>query len=84
MCGIAGFYSFQAGELQLRGMCRQIAHRGPDADGFFMQDGVGLGHRRLSIIDLSATANQPMFSDDGDWVIGCFYNRGSCCCVCLH
>ena len=45
-------------------MARCIAHRGPDTDGFFEENGVGLGHRRLSIIDLSAAANQPMFSHD--------------------
>ena len=50
-------------------MCNVLQHRGPDAEGFFFQNKTGLGHRRLSIIDLSAAANQPMYSSDGDWVI---------------
>jgi asparagine synthase (glutamine-hydrolysing) len=64
MCGIAGFYSknnhFSKDELI--NMTNVIAHRGPDADGHFVDNVVGLGHRRLSIIDLSAQANMPMFS----------------------
>ncbi len=71
MCGIAGYYSsdrvFRESELQA--MTRSLAHRGPDADGFFTDAIVGLGHRRLSIIDLSADANQPMTSKDGRYVI---------------
>src|SRR5881394_1103305 len=71
MCGIAGFYdstkSFDRSALEL--MTRCIAHRGPDADGFFTDDIIGLGHRRLSIIDLSAEANQPMFSHDKRYVV---------------
>ncbi len=48
-----------------------LSHRGPDDAGLFFDDkhGVGLGHRRLSIIDLSATGHQPMNSDDGNSVI---------------
>src|SRR5215213_6399969 len=78
MCGIAGFYDStkaraEPGEVSfdrstLESMTRCIAHRGPDADGFFTDDLVGLGHRRLSIIDLSAAANQPMFSNDERYV----------------
>ncbi|HBF87397.1 MAG TPA: asparagine synthase (glutamine-hydrolyzing) [Bacteroidales bacterium] len=64
MCGIAGFYSknnlFSKDELI--NMTNVIAHRGPDADGHFVDNFVGLGHRRLSIIDLSSQANMPMFS----------------------
>jgi len=67
MCGIAGFY--QSGERynlhDLQAMTDAIAHRGPDASGHYLQQKIGLGHRRLSIIDLSEAANQPMLSADG-------------------
>jgi len=46
-----------------------LKHRGPDADGFFHNGHTGLGHRRLSIIDLSTGANQPMYSADGRYII---------------
>jgi asparagine synthase (glutamine-hydrolysing) len=46
-----------------------LAHRGPDATGSFVEEGVSLGHNRLSIIDLSATANQPMHDAEGELVI---------------
>lgn len=64
MCGISGIYSinnkFSKEELEL--MTLSLAHRGPDAAGTFYNNISGLGHRRLSIIDLSASANQPMYS----------------------
>lgn len=71
MCGIAGFLSYgdHFAETDLRKMTDRISHRGPDADGFFYDGKCGLGHRRLSIIDLSDRANQPMFSADGRYVI---------------
>ncbi len=50
-------------------MTDSISHRGPDAEGFFSDRIVGLGHRRLSIIDLSTAANQPMFTSDGRYSI---------------
>jgi asparagine synthase (glutamine-hydrolysing) len=64
MCGITGFYSFQKrfSEVELHLMTDAIAKRGPDAFGYYTDDVVGLGHRRLSIIDLSSVANQPMHS----------------------
>jgi asparagine synthase (glutamine-hydrolysing) len=66
MCGIAGFYSLKKKftEADLQGITNAMQHRGPDAAGFFMNDEktCGLGHRRLSIIDLSEAANQPMAS----------------------
>ena len=68
MCGIAGLYNLHAEEDLLPRMLQSIAHRGPDADGMFETAAtalpVRLGHRRLSIIDLSADANQP-FEKDG-------------------
>ena len=71
MCGIAGFLSFsdQFSESDLRSMTNRISHRGPDADGYYFDGQCGLGHRRLSIIDLSDRANQPMTSADGRYVI---------------
>ncbi|HVZ95736.1 MAG TPA: asparagine synthase (glutamine-hydrolyzing) [Chitinophagaceae bacterium] len=73
MCGISGFICLQntITPAQLKEATHLMAHRGPDAEGFyFSQDEkVGLGHRRLSILDLSANANQPMISGDGRYVI---------------
>src|SRR3989339_2168083 len=71
MCGIAGFYSkkYSITADELKEMTRMLSHRGPDAEGFYFQNHVGLGHRRLSIIDLSEQANQPMTSHSGDSVI---------------
>jgi asparagine synthase (glutamine-hydrolysing) len=66
MCGIAGFYSINQKftESNLKNMTTALSHRGPDADGFFYDGVCGLGHRRLSVIDLSEAANQPMFTPD--------------------
>jgi asparagine synthase (glutamine-hydrolysing) len=72
MCGIAGSFQFsnspQNPEI-IRKMTACIAHRGPDADGYFVEGPVALGHRRLSIIDLSEKANQPIFDTTGRYVI---------------
>jgi len=64
MCGITGFFSLQQNfsESALKQITQAISHRGPDADGFFYDGVCGLGHRRLSILDLSSGANQPMQS----------------------
>lgn len=68
MCGIAGVYHLQTAkpvdEGRVRAMTDVIAHRGPDASGAWVAAGVGLGHRRLSIIDLAGGV-QPMASADG-------------------
>lgn len=71
MCGIAGFLSFEnvLQEAQIYEMTATLSHRGPDAEGVFFDGICGLGHRRLSILDLSEQANQPMFSQDGRYVI---------------
>ncbi len=70
MCGIAGFFTQHPLEQQvIKLMTDAIAHRGPDAEGFYYKDRVALGHRRLSIIDLSAEANQPMYTADKRWII---------------
>ena len=71
MCGIAGFYSqnksfTKEGLIQ---MTSSLAHRGPDAEGFYNEEFVGLGHKRLSIIDLSDAANQPMTSHCNRYLI---------------
>ena len=69
MCGIAGILHFdnsrQVAQDSLRAMCDSIIHRGPDSDGYYTEENVGLGHRRLSIIDLN-TGDQPMFSQERD------------------
>ena len=64
MCGIAGYYGKGDREI-LEKMTRKIAYRGPDAEGFYLDERVGIGHRRLSIIDLSPSGNQPMANEDG-------------------
>lgn len=71
MCGIAGYFSNTeiAHHDELSLMTNAIKHRGPNAAGYYTSAHVGLGHRRLSIIDLSETANQPMYSSCGRYVI---------------
>jgi asparagine synthase (glutamine-hydrolysing) len=65
MCGIAGLWSSAPGSRAIvRAMTAALAHRGPDGEGFYFDDEVGLGHRRLSIIDL-VTGGQPMSTEDG-------------------
>ena len=68
MCGITGIAIFNGGpppsRKQLMAMCDTLFHRGPDADGMDIQDGVALGMRRLSIIDLEG-GSQPIFNEDG-------------------
>ena len=70
MCGICGF----TGEVQnrdkvIRQMTEKITHRGPDADGFFLDDRIAMGFRRLSIIDLSAAGHQPLYNEDETLVL---------------
>ncbi len=72
MCGIAGFSLFNAhegDEKTLEAMGQAILHRGPDAGGTYIDDKIGLCHRRLSILDLSEAGNQPMYSQDDNLVI---------------
>lgn len=72
MCGFAGRINFnkktQIDRTLIKSMCDAIKHRGPDDEGFFIENNVGLGHRRLSIIDLN-TGHQPMFNEDGSIVV---------------
>lgn len=68
MCGIAGFIG-KGDEHTVTRMCDTLALRGPDDSGIYAREGVGLGHRRLSIIDLSPAGHQPMKNEDGTvWV----------------
>lgn len=87
MCGIAGIVSARAGTIDappiapetIRAMTAAVAHRGPDADGFFEGPGLALGHRRLKVIDLEGGA-QPMSNQDQSvWVTynGEIYNHQS-------
>lgn len=80
MCGIAGIFNLRGQPVTHQEMSRvtnAMQHRGPDGEGIYVADNLGLGHRRLSILDLSAKGAQPMASHNGEWVIvfnGCIYN----------
>lgn len=71
MCGIAGINHPKGVQQEmLKQMSDAISHRGPDSEGFFVDGNFGLAHRRLSIIDLSTAANQPMQSGCGRyWMV---------------
>jgi len=72
VCGIAGMVlrpGKAVDETVLEKMTSALRHRGPDAGGLFRDGPVGLGHRRLSIIDTSSAANQPLFNEDGSVVV---------------
>ena len=65
MCGIVGQVNFDNSPVSpsfLKKMTDCIKHRGPDGEGHWIEENVGLGHRRLSIIDLSPAGHQPMIS----------------------
>lgn len=74
MCGITGFIQFDrrrpVDRSVLEKMTRTLTHRGPDSDGYFTDEGVGLGFQRLSIIDLEG-GSQPLFNEDGSLVLLC-------------
>lgn len=67
MCGISGFNWKDEGKIKT--MVSSLDHRGPDAEGIFVASNISLGHNRLSIIDLSVEANQPMFDNENELVI---------------
>ncbi|MDP3729000.1 MAG: asparagine synthase (glutamine-hydrolyzing) [bacterium] len=68
MCGICGFYGFEDKEL-LKELTKTIEHRGPDQEGYFSDKNCSLGHRRLSIIDLSEKGRQPIHNEEKDiWI----------------
>ena len=81
MCGIVGFTNtIDNAETVLEEMMDRIRHRGPDAEGKYIDNSVALGHRRLSIIDVSSQGDQPIFNEDGSCVIvfnGEIYNYQS-------
>lgn len=74
MCGICGIYYFDTARFvenqALHKMCEKLIHRGPDDEGYYVQNNIGLGIRRLSIIDLE-TGHQPIFNEDKSKVIVC-------------
>ena len=76
MCGFTGFYlnssdSKESLIKQVNLMSNAIMHRGPDDSGAWIDEGIGLaiGHRRLSIVDISSAGHQPMHSNTGRFVI---------------
>ncbi len=72
MCGIAGIFNLNSEPVSpvlLRSMTDAIAHRGPDGEGFYTDSFIGLGHRRLAIIDLTPAGHQPMITEDGNYAI---------------
>lgn len=72
MCGIAGILNLNGDPVSpvlLRGMTNAIAHRGPDGEGFYVDNSVGLGHRRLAIIDPSSAGHQPMIDEAGEFAL---------------
>lgn len=83
MCGIAGYLTRRHDadfRSNIAGMCRQLAHRGPDDSGIWVDAdaGIALGHRRLSILELSPAGHQPMLSASGRYVLtfnGEIYNH---------
>ncbi len=80
MCGIVGVFNLDEkafSEKALKHMASRIAHRGPDGEGYYLQENFALAHKRLSILDTSEKGSQPMTSANGEWIIafnGCVYN----------
>lgn len=80
MCGLIGFTNVNTVDIQntAQQMCKAITHRGPDSEGIWWDQIIALGHRRLSILDLSPAGHQPMVSACGRYVIafnGEIYNH---------
>lgn len=72
MCGICGIFNLDkkpVTEVPIKAMMLSMKHRGPDDEGIFVDNNIGLGFVRLSIIDLSSAGHQPMMSDDGRYVL---------------
>lgn len=72
MCGICGKFNVASGDPVppelIKRMADVLRHRGPDGEGYYVHKNIGLGHRRLKIIDLE-TGQQPMFNEDGSLVV---------------
>src|ERR1017187_8660543 len=83
MCGIAGIFHYAEAERTaerhiVTAMTRALSHRGPDGEGLFFDGPVGLGHRRLAIVDLTPSGHQPMANEDAScWISynGEFYDH---------
>lgn len=72
MCGISGIIAFRSDSVEkdrIKQMMLAMKHRGPDDEGIYIKKNVGFGFVRLSILDLSSSGHQPMFSNDGRFVI---------------
>ena len=70
MCGFVGFTNhIDNSNRVLQEMLDKIKHRGPDAEGTYIDEDIALGHRRLSIIDVSEAGTQPLYSEDGNLVL---------------
>lgn len=72
MCGIVGIVNLDKKPVDKKVLLRMtntLAHRGPDDEGVFLEKNIGLGHRRLSILDLSSAGHQPMFYDNKNLAI---------------
>lgn len=72
MCGITGIFNLNGEPVSpviLRNMTDALAHRGPDGEGFYTDNCIGLGHRRLAIIDLTPAGHQPMMTADGQYIL---------------
>ena len=72
MCGICGVLNFDGRKVSsvlLKKMTDSIAHRGPDGEGLYQSKGLGFGHRRLAIVDLSPLGHQPMVSQDNRYAL---------------
>lgn len=80
MCGIAGIFNIDerpASRGIIKEMASRISHRGPDGQGFYVDNNLAFGHARLAILDTSSLGAQPMQSKNGEWTIvfnGCIYN----------
>ena len=80
MCGIVGVFNLNNQTVNrnvLKSMSNKIAHRGPDGQGYYLKDNIGLAHNRLAILDISKKGAQPMSSKNNKWIIvfnGCIYN----------
>ncbi|WP_106793788.1 asparagine synthase (glutamine-hydrolyzing) [Aquimarina sp. Aq78] len=80
MCGIVGVFNINEEAVyrdELKTMTSQIAHRGPDGQGYYVKKNIGLAHKRLAILDTSDKGAQPMGSKEGRWIVvfnGCIYN----------
>jgi asparagine synthase (glutamine-hydrolysing) len=73
MCGMLHYSTIVDSRSRVASMTQALVHRGPDAEGYYDDPSISLGHRRLSIIDLSDAANQPFHDYTGRYVL--VFNR---------